>query len=82
MLTRLATALPLQSLDALFASGLARLAPIARGTACAECVDRNFPCGTCACQQGPNCGTVYCDGCGTNPPEICPGCWCPPPPIC
>jgi hypothetical protein len=80
MFTRLVTALPLQSLDALFASGLARLAPLAKGTACVVCQDRNYPCGTCGCIQGPTCGTLYCDGCGTN--EQCPGCYCPPSPIC
>lgn len=79
MLIRTLASIPLGPVDAWFASGLARLAPRVRAAACVYCEDRNYGCGTCSCPQGPTCGQLQCDGCGTG--DIC-YCYCPPPPIC
>lgn len=77
MLTHLATSLPLGSVDALFARGITWLAPRVHAKACNVC-SGTYACGTCSCPQGPTCGTIECDLCGTGECY----CYCPPAPIC
>jgi hypothetical protein len=77
MLTRVVTSLPLGSLDVWFARGLGWLGPRVAGRACEVC-SGTYSCGTCGCSQGPTCGDLRCDGCGTG---VC-YCYCPPPPLC
>lgn len=77
MLTRVATSLPLGSLDVLFARSLTWLAPRLQAKACNVCAGTH-PCGSCNCSQGAGCGSLQCDNCGTGECY----CYCPPPPLC
>jgi hypothetical protein len=78
MLTRLATAVPLGPVDALFVRALTKLSPRVPGHACIpDCLGPNY-CGGCSCGNGCT-GDRYCDDC--HPSQTC-DCWCPEPPIC
>jgi hypothetical protein len=79
MFAKIVMAIPQTQLDALFVRVLRRIAHPVPGRACEWCVTQNYVCGSCACDQGPTCGDLMCDGCGTH--AVC-YCYCPPPPIC
>lgn len=77
MLTRIATSLPLGSVDALFARGIAWISPKVGARACLADCSNVHQCGFCSCSPNDPCGPTrprYCDNCG--PGDFC---YCSPP---